>query len=292
MQEWLLDTFYTSLTALGGAAEMLMYPAVFFVLLALGFKGSKVFTEAAKILPETTTTLGIVSFNVLFVLPMLAVLSVVMKDIFEAGGLMLIDETMWENMPFFAALLIAVLIMDFGTYWRHRMMHSPMFWPSHAVHHSDTAVTWLTLIRAHPVDHLTTSIMDNVLLLMLGFPIEVVIASVMIRHYYGYFVHADLPWTYGKIFGKIFISPAMHRWHHADEPRAYNTNYAAVFAFYDYIFGTYYVPGPCNVPLGVQDDMGKGVFNQLTYAFKPRAYKALFANRKKEAAEFQEEAAE
>jgi sterol desaturase/sphingolipid hydroxylase (fatty acid hydroxylase superfamily) len=49
---------------------------------------------------------------------------------------------------------------------------------------------------------------------LLGFPSYAIIANNLVRHYYGYYVHADLPWTHGKL-GKIFVSPAMHRWHHA-----------------------------------------------------------------------------
>ena len=88
----------------------------------------------------------------------------------------------------------------------------------------------------------------------------------MVRHYYGYFIHADLPWTYGKL-SRIFVSPAMHHWHHAKEIRYAGTNFATVFSVFDIAFGTY-KGGICDVPVGIEDEMGAGVRGQMSYPFK------------------------
>ena len=55
---------------------------------------------------------------------------------------------------------------------------------------------------------------DTSLLAMLGFPTWALVANSLVRHYYGEFIHADLPWMYGR-FTSLFVSPVMHRWHHA-----------------------------------------------------------------------------
>jgi len=88
----------------------------------------------------------------------------------------------------------------------------------------------------------------------------------MIRHYYGQFIHADLPWTYGPL-KLLFVSPVMHRWHHARDVVGTGSNFATVFSVFDQVWGTYHAPGPCNVPLGVNDDMGQGTIRQLLYPF-------------------------
>ena len=49
--------------------------------------------------------------------------------------------------------------------------------------------------------------------------------------------------------------------------RGPGSNFATVFSVFDRAFGTYYVPGLCTVPLGVNDDMGKGTLGQLLYPF-------------------------
>lgn len=133
-------------------------------------------------------------------------------------------------------------------------------------------MTWLTLDRFHPINRITRCVIDTSALLPLGQPAEAVIANNLVRHYYGYLIHADLPWTYGPL-GRILVSPAMHRWHHAADKAAFDTNYATAFAISDRAFGTFRVPGPCTVPLGVTDRMAPTLAGQIGYAFTARAYR-------------------
>ncbi len=65
----------------------------------------------------------------------------------------------------------------------------------------------------------------------------------------------------------MFVSPVMHRWHHARDVTGAGSNFATVFSVFDQAFRTYYVPGLCTVPLGVNDEMGKGTVGQLMYPF-------------------------
>src|SRR5262249_5253958 len=90
-------------------------------------------------------------------------------------------------------LLAVMLLGDFISYWRHRLEHTRLLWPAHAIHHSDTEMTWVTLLRFHPVNRLTTQCIDIGGLVLLGFPDWSLVAYVMLRHYYGEFIHADLP---------------------------------------------------------------------------------------------------
>jgi sterol desaturase/sphingolipid hydroxylase (fatty acid hydroxylase superfamily) len=110
-----------------------------------------------------------------------------------------------------------------------------------------------------------------VFLLLLGFPPEAMLINNFVRHYWGHFIHADLPWTFGPL-GRVIVSPAMHRWHHAIDAAAHGTNFATVFSLFDRLFGTYRVPGPCPGPLGVDADMGRGIAGQLAYPLRPASY--------------------
>ena len=144
------------------------------------------------------------------------------------------------------------------------------------MHHSDTEMTWLALERFHPLNFATTLLIDSSLLLLLGFPGFALVANNLVRHYWGYFIHADLPWTFGPL-GRVFVSPAMHRWHHAADPAAFNSNFATVFAVFDQAFGTWRVPGPCTAPLGVGEAMGAGAAGQLAHPFRRSSYRGLAA---------------
>jgi hypothetical protein len=60
----------------------------------------------------------------------------------------------------------------------------------------------------------------------------------------------------------------MHRWHHARDGVGSGSNFATIFSAIDRAFGTYYLPGLCNIPLGVPDEMGSATWKQLVYPFK------------------------
>jgi len=240
---------------------------VFFFLLSSLVKGKNVFSAIRSSLSSSVFNIALMLLNVIVLPPVIFLLSI------DAVGddLVFISPEIWKNLPWVFVVFCSVFAGDFIGYWRHRLEHSRMLWPSHSIHHSDTKMTWLTLHRFHPINRLTTYIVDSSVLLSLGFPLYAVMASNLVRHYYGYFIHADLPWVYGK-WSLVFVSPVMHRWHHADNPSAYNTNYATIFSVFDRLFGTYYVPRVCDVELGSSDIGSSSFLKQMLYPFRLSSY--------------------
>ena len=249
MPLWLTDFLSRSADSLLETLIALSYPAAFFLILAILVKRRRVMRDITRALPETGLNAQIILFNLIFITPLLAGMAVLMTDLTEGSGFRILTPDFWQQLPFGLTLFAAVFIGDFTGYWRHRLEHCKLLWPSHAIHHSDTQMTWFTLERFHPINRITTFVIDSSVLLLLGFPEEAILANNLVRHYYGYLIHADLPWQYGPL-SYVMGSPVMHRWHHAADVEAYNTNYATVFSVFDRAFGTYRVPGPCNVPLG------------------------------------------
>jgi len=142
-------------------------------------------------------------------------------------------------------------------------------------------MSWLTIERFHPVENWVTFIVDNALLALLGFPDWALIANNAFRHYYGYLIHADVPWTFGR-GAMLMVSPVMHQWHHAKDVEGAGSNFVTVFSVFDRAFGTYYVPGRCNVPLGVTEDLGSGAMDHIVSPF--RAWAKRFGQRSLRAA--------
>jgi hypothetical protein len=89
-------------------------------------------------------------------------------------------------------------------------------------------MTWFTLERMHPLDRFGSAI-DTVILAALGFPFWAQVGNVFVRHFYGYFIHADVPWTLGKA-SWLINSPAMHRWHHARDVKGSGSNFSTSLA--------------------------------------------------------------
>jgi sterol desaturase/sphingolipid hydroxylase (fatty acid hydroxylase superfamily) len=254
--------------ALRVAIAVLAISVLAFGVIALLVKGREAFAAAQRAIEEVKVNLGFYFFDALFVAPMLSVMIAAIRQLIAGNSLTVFPSSMWDAAGLPVTLFVVLFVGDFISYWRHRVEHTRVFWPAHVIHHSDTDMTWLTISRFHPINRVTTAAIDVSLLALLGFPTWALIANNLIRHYYGEFIHADLPWMYGR-FSSVFVSPVMHRWHHARDVTGSGSNFATLFSVFDRGFGTYYVPGLCDVPLGVTDDQypGHGLFRHLLHPF-------------------------
>jgi sterol desaturase/sphingolipid hydroxylase (fatty acid hydroxylase superfamily) len=244
-------------------AGPLMATALVFAALAWLTKGRQAIADARAATGQVRINAVISAVDILAVGPFLAVGMAALVGGLERYGLQLDSAGLWAGIGRWPTVAAAIVLGDVFGYWRHRAQHSRWLWPAHAVHHSDTHLTWFSLGRMHPVDR-AGSLVDMVLLSALGFPPWALAANAMVRHYYGHFIHADLPWMLGKA-GWVLNSPVMHRWHHARDVEGSGHNFATVFSVWDRAFGTYHQPGPCTVPLGVREDMGQGALGQYAY---------------------------
>ncbi|WP_353471479.1 sterol desaturase family protein [Salipiger sp. H15] len=277
------------LPSLQSAARAILLPLPFFALLGVAVKRRTLFTDLRRALPETRTNLLIHVVDAILVAPILTAMALSVGALFREYDLTLVPPGAWDGLPPVLVGFVAVFLGDFIGYWRHRLEHLPLFWPSHAVHHSDTEMTWLAIFRFHPINRLSTTLVDFTFLLFFGLPPYALLVNSFVRHFYGAFIHADLPWTYGPL-GRVVVSPAMHRWHHANDPAAYNTNYATVFSLFDGVFGTFRVPGRCDIPLGVSDRMEPGLVGQLVHPLRPGSYGFLRQRLRQRLSAFRKEA--
>ena len=100
----------------------------------------------------------------------------------------------------------------------------------------------MTTHRLHPLDQIVMSLIDCVILYIIGFPAEGMALALIVKDVNNLFVHSNIVLDYPKPWKYIFVSPNMHRWHHAMEKEAHDKNFCVVFAFVDYVMGTYHVP--------------------------------------------------
>jgi sterol desaturase/sphingolipid hydroxylase (fatty acid hydroxylase superfamily) len=240
--------------------------AVWFFALAWVVKRERAVSDGRAAASETRINLALWAVDALVVSPIVVAIATAGSLGLAKIGLVAPSEPLWRWLGPVPTGLLAIFVADFFGYWRHRLQHTALLWPAHAVHHSDTRLTWFSLNRMHPVDRLGTCL-DLLLLTALGLPIWAVAVAVLVRHYYGYLIHADLPWTLGKA-AWVFNSPVMHRWHHARDVEGSGANFATVFSVFDRAFGTLYAPGLCDQPLGVREDMGEGVLGQYLHPFR------------------------
>jgi sterol desaturase/sphingolipid hydroxylase (fatty acid hydroxylase superfamily) len=153
--------------------------------------------------------------------------------------------------------LLMALVADFGTFFVHVLMHRiPLLWEFHKVHHSAQVMTPLTVYRMHPLDDginlIVTSSFLGIADAFFRFFVSTqaspyVIAGIgvvtMLFYVFGYNLRHSHVWvSYGPVLSKILISPAQHQIHHSVARQHWNKNYGFIFAIWDLLFQSLYVP--------------------------------------------------
>ncbi len=133
------------------------------------------------------------------------------------------------------------LLSDFCIYWGHRLQHRVgILWRFHAVHHSAEHLDWLAAHREHPLDTIYTMTIINLPAMVLGFPLETVVAFIVFRGLWAIFIHTNVRLPLGPL-GWLIGAPELHHWHHDRDRDA--GNYGNVSPLMDILFGTHHDPG-------------------------------------------------
>lgn len=170
--------------------------------------------------------------------------------------------------PLALQTVLALLVIEFFLYWKHRLAHEwPPLWRFHAVHHSVTRLWFLNTGRFHLVDTLTGLAVAMPLLLLLGAPKDVLVLVSAITAIVGILTHANVQMECGWL-NYIFNTPSLHRWHHSKVKEEGNTNYGENLVIFDQIFGTfYYPPGRPPSDIGIEHAMPETFTGQLRAPF-------------------------
>lgn len=172
-----------------------------------------------------------------------------------------------------AATVLIVMASDFCKYWAHRIHHEwKILWPFHAVHHSADVLTPLTVMRAHPVETIIRNLLISglvgvvqalILVLLVGRIDLVTIAGANALYFLfnalgSNLRHSHIWLSYGYVLEHILISPAQHQVHHSVEVKHHDKNYGSIFALWDWMFRTLYVPRSREaLTFGVSDAEGQ-----------------------------------
>ncbi len=155
------------------------------------------------------------------------------------------------------AALILIATQDFCRFLNHFVHHKmPFLWPFHSVHHSAEVLTPITFYRGHPVYYAIQQVMMSVLLgcaqglllfaLIGQIEIWVIYLGTLTFQIYiflgGHLRHSHIRLSYGKFLEHVLISPAQHQIHHSSAPEHFDKNFGEIFAIWDWIFGTLYIP--------------------------------------------------
>ena len=107
-----------------------------------------------------------------------------------------------------------------------------------------TEVNWLVSSRTHICQDLFNKTVQGVVIVLVGFKTSFpgwFIPFLVPLFFHGFLVHSNLNWDFGPL-KYIIVSPRFHRFHHTTAQVGFHKNFAGLFSFYDYLFGTAYCP--------------------------------------------------
>jgi sterol desaturase/sphingolipid hydroxylase (fatty acid hydroxylase superfamily) len=165
-------------------------------------------------------------------------------------------------------VLFFLITHDLYIYWFHRWQHnSKILWRTHEAHHSVREVDWIAGSRSHAIEIIINQTIEFAPIILLGANPMVVPIKACIDAVWGMYIHSNIDVRSGK--WQYFINgPEMHQWHHAETKETYFANYATKFAFWDWMFGTAYLPNKKPIEFGLPYKYPKDYFLQHAFSVK------------------------
>jgi sterol desaturase/sphingolipid hydroxylase (fatty acid hydroxylase superfamily) len=196
-------------------------------------------------------------------------------------NLLLGDLILWpRSLPTAAQVAVALLGVELGYYWAHRISHHNAYlWQSHRIHHSPESIDWLMGWRVQWLNesiHLTARYVP---LVMLGVPPHVGALVIVIINTHTMFPHANIDVRSGRFLNSWLNTPEVHRWHHVQELRFAHSNFGDVLIVWDRLFRTFNRPGvgtatELGLPVDQLAQVPESWFRQLYSPLLPKRWAA------------------
>ncbi|TRZ58064.1 MAG: sterol desaturase family protein [Rhodocyclaceae bacterium] len=183
--------------------------------------------------------LGIVVLNSFILRLVFPAAGVGMAVFAEAGRWGLLHHYL---LPFWAAVVVSVVLLDFFIYLQHVMVHAvPILWRLHQVHHADLDFDVTTGARFHPIEIMLSMLIKFSIILLLGPPVLAVVIFEVLLNATSMFNHGNvqLPLGFDRVLRWLLVTPDMHRVHHSMEDDETNSNFGFSLPWWDRLFGTY-----------------------------------------------------
>ncbi|OGB36869.1 MAG: fatty acid hydroxylase [Burkholderiales bacterium RIFCSPHIGHO2_02_FULL_66_10] len=186
-----------------------------------------------------TANLGIVLLNTVIVRLLFPAAAVGMAALGVEKGWGLLNN---YAVPFWLAVPLAVVAMDFVIWLQHVMVHAvPALWRLHRVHHADLDYDLTTGARFHPIEIVLSMGIKFATIALLGAPVLAVVVFEVLLSACAMFNHGNirLPAALDRALRWFIVTPDMHRVHHSVEDDESNSNFGFNLTWWDRLFGTY-----------------------------------------------------
>ena len=203
-----------------------------------------------------TANLGIVLLNTVIVRVAFPVAAVGMAALSVDKSWGLLNNF---DVPFWLAVPLAVVAMDFVIWLQHVMVHAvPALWRLHRVHHADLDYDLTTGARFHPIEIVLSMGIKFATITLLGAPVLAVVVFEVLLSACAMFNHGNirLPERVDRALRWFIVTPDMHRVHHSVEADESTSTFGFTLTWWDRLFGTYREQpraGQLGMTIGIHD---------------------------------------
>jgi sterol desaturase/sphingolipid hydroxylase (fatty acid hydroxylase superfamily) len=186
-----------------------------------------------------SSNLALVTLNTVLVRLLFPAAAVGVAAFASANGWGLLNH---YAVPFWLAVPLAVIAMDFVIWLQHVMFHAvPALWRLHRVHHADLDYDLTTGARFHPIEIVLSMLIKFATIVVLGAPVLAVMVFEVLLNATAMFNHGNirLPAGVDRVLRWLVVTPDMHRVHHSVEDDESNCNFGFNLTGWDRLFGTY-----------------------------------------------------
>lgn len=146
--------------------------------------------------------------------------------------------TPWAmHLPFVLQVALVIVLVEFGQYWMHRLMHNQaFFWSTHAPHHHLTQLNAMKGAVGNPIELFLISLS---VLALIDLPQPAMFCGLNILAVVSTFAHANTRFDPPRWYAFVFTTIQHHSLHHSTSYEATRSNYGNSLILLDRLFGTY-----------------------------------------------------
>jgi sterol desaturase/sphingolipid hydroxylase (fatty acid hydroxylase superfamily) len=173
--------------------------------------------------------------------------------------------TQWAmHLPFLAQVALAVVLIEVGQYWMHRLMHNSFLWWTHAPHHHITQLNALKGFVGNPLELFLVSLS---VLAFFDLRINAVFCAFNVLGAVAAFAHANVRFDPPRWYSYFFTTVEAHSLHHSVAFLDTRCNYANSLILCDRVFGTFR-QGEAQV-VGQDDRKRLAISQQFLFPLRP-----------------------
>lgn len=175
-------------------------------------------------------------------------------------------STPWAmHLPFLAQVALVIVLVEFGQYWMHRLMHNATpFWLTHAPHHHITQLNAMKGAVGNPIELFLISLS---VVALFDLSLAPTLCAFNILAVVSTFAHANTRCDPPRWYAFLFTTIRHHSLHHSVGYEETRCNYANSLILIDRLFGTFR-EGEAEA-VGQNERRRLSIPEQMVFPFRP-----------------------